>query len=87
MVKQQVGDMGQMEGAEDWEDFANGAEPTAYAKAQWSERTGMQLQVLGVEGRWVRRAVENQTGMLGIFRTQLRRAVQREMSIPVAAGN
>ena len=30
MVKQQVGDMGQMEGAEDWEDFANGAEPTAY---------------------------------------------------------
>lgn len=29
MVKQQVGDMGQMEGAEDWEDFADGAEPTA----------------------------------------------------------
>lgn len=43
MVKQQVGDVGQMEGAEDWENFADGAEPTAYAKAQWSERTGMQL--------------------------------------------
>lgn len=29
MVKQQVGDLGQVEGAEDWEDFAEGAEPTA----------------------------------------------------------
>lgn len=29
MVKQQVGDLGQMEGAEGWKDFADGAEPTA----------------------------------------------------------
>lgn len=47
----------------------------------------MELQVLGVLGRWVGRAAANQTGMLGIFRTQLPRAVQREISIPVAAGN
>lgn len=88
MVKQQVGDVGQMEGAEDWENFADGAEPTAYAKAQWSERTGMQLQVgPGCGGEVGGEGVENQTGMSGIFRTQLRRAVQREISIPVAAGD
>lgn len=45
----------------------------------------MELQVPGVAGRRGGRA--NQTGMLGIFRTQLPRAVQREISIPVAAGN